>query len=306
MLNSISSESPVILDNFSEDLSLLHYSYFYSALALAGVFANTVNIFVFSLMDLGDATNISLLGLSICDFFSLLCSFLMNISNLAFSVPDFGPITFGKAYFCIKRISNWIIAFITCERCLCIVQPMKVHDIITPRRSVVILFVIGVTMTATVSPSFISAYYQFNLNIAANKTLFLSVYTGIVLTMESISTSISFFLNILTLVWVTLCTIILVLNLKQSSKWRLGTSGKMASDKISSRDKQVIKMVTLLLTIFIVSFVPECLVLFAQAVERELSLFGTYRHLQTIFLFTTETLYLLNASVNIFVYLDFL
>ncbi|CAG5133410.1 unnamed protein product, partial [Candidula unifasciata] len=73
-------------------------------------------------------------------------------------------------YFYFKRISNWILAFITCERCLCIVQPIKVRDIITPSRSVATLVIICVAMVALLSPMYASSILSSTLNSETNQT----------------------------------------------------------------------------------------------------------------------------------------
>lgn len=292
-----------------QNFNLIDVIYIYSLLLIFGMLANAVNVFVFSKMDLNDTTNISLLALSLSDFCFLAFTFLVCscyfpvLQNVRFiySLSDMRIIIFGRPYYVLKRTSNWITAFITCERCLCIVRPIKVRDIITPQRSVVILIVIGVTMVLTSIPMFLTAYYQIMLNTATNQTV--SVSTNFILQMESLSGGIAFAITILTLTWSIVCTAILVLSLNANTKWRTSLTPSFITDTPSSRDRKVIKMVTFILIIFLVAFFPECLIQFAQAIEPELSLYGAYRHLTTIFLGATESLFAINASMNIFVYL---
>lgn len=288
--------------------TLVNFIYLYPIVSLSGVITNIINIIVFSQMNLKDTVNISLLSLSICDFFMLIFSFLISIfynpvmehSNLAFKPSDIRSLILGRPYSCFKRISNWILAFITYERCLCIVQPFKVHKIITPRRSVAIMLIITAIIAVTATPMYIAAHYQFKLSTTKNISFLSSSYANQILYMESLSTGISFGLTILTFFWVSICTGILVFSLNGSRNWRVEA---MVNLTISTRDTKVIKMVTFLLLIFIIAFVPDCIVLFAQTIEPELSLSGKYKNLQSVLLGVTETLLAIHASVNIVVYL---
>lgn len=305
MMDVILTKYILQIFNFPEFL------YFMSVVLFSGIVANGINISVFAKMDLQDSTNISLLALSISDFLVLVLSLLIYLTcypelqdvDLVFSVTHIGVFILARPYYCFKRISNLIMAFITCERCLCIIQPIKVRDIITPRRSIVILVAIGVTMAITTTPLYMASFYKFALNSVKNKTSLALFYTYCILEMESLATSISFTLAMLTLAWVVACTVILVSGLKRNSVWRAQASDTLTTSKIYIRDKKVIKMVSILLIIFIAAFYPECAVLIAQAIEPELSLSGKYRNLHVLLLRVTETMICVSMSVNIIIYL---
>ncbi|BFZ14995.1 hypothetical protein BsWGS_18034 [Bradybaena similaris] len=158
-------------------------------------------------------------------------------------------------------------------------------------------------MAITTTPLYIASFCKFTLNSVKNKTSLALVYKHCILEMESLATSISFTLSMLTLAWVVACTVILVSGLKRNSVWRAQASDTVTTSKIYTRDKKVIKMVTILLIIFIAAFYPECAVLIFQAIEPELSQSGKYRNLHVLLLRVTETLLAVSMSVNIFIYL---
>lgn len=301
----------LISDYALQIFTMADFVVIYSVISLLGIVANAINIFVFVKMGWDDTINISLFGLSVSDICLLTFNLLMSIcyypnveaADVAFSVSDVRIQLLGWPYFCFKRIGNWIIAFITCERCLCIVLPLRICDIITPRRAVIVIVIIFLCMGATVSPAYVSASFYFRLNTETNKTKLVLVYNDNRVYMENILTAISFTLTTATFMWVITCSIILVIRLKRSTTWRTAVTGSSQSAVVSKRDRKVIKMVTMLLVIFMAVFLPDSGLLFAQTIEPELSFVGSYRNSLLLLLGVTETLLAINASVNILVYL---
>lgn len=109
-------------------------------------------------------------------------------------------------------------------------------------------------------------------------------------------------MNAISLICVVVCTLMLIVKLKQKTEWRKTSVARVAS-KEDVRDASVIKMVTLIAIIFIVCFLPGTINFFIMAYDTKFSVNGEYKNLffsvwsMTIFLETV------NSSVNIFVYM---
>lgn len=111
-------------------------------------------------------------------------------------------------------------------------------------------------------------------------------------------------MNAISLICVVVCTLMLIVKLKQKTEWRKSSVAGVASkDDTTVRDANVIKMVTLIAIIFIVCFLPGTINFFIMAYDTKFSVTGQYQNLffavwsMTIFLETV------NSSVNIFVYM---
>ncbi|KAI8798559.1 platelet-activating factor receptor [Biomphalaria glabrata] len=293
-----------------EILTLVDFIIIYTIISVFGVIANFINIIVFVKMGPRDSVNISLLGLSISDFCFLLLTFLLSISyypfwedaDLKFSVYDLKVLTVAWPQFYFRRVSNWITAFIMLDRCICIALPLKVKDIITPRLAKSILVLIFGIMALTVSPPYFSASYQTCWSSKTNRTTIVLVYRDNSSTMEAISSAISVVFTIVTFIWAAVCTCILVVSLRTKGRLRKELTGYIKLDHVSTRDRKIIKMVTLMSIIFIVSFTPDVVILLFMTVDSRVSPFGQYFDLFLVLNGVSEPMIAITASVNIFVY----
>lgn len=101
---------------------------------------------------------------------------------------------------------------------------------------------------------------------------------------------------------IIICTIILVIKLRQQANWRQKSTTAEQADKVTIRNQKVAKMVVMISTLFIVCFVPVSLVFIAMSLEPELSVAGKYRKILIIVAVLGVLLESVNSSVNIFVY----
>lgn len=101
---------------------------------------------------------------------------------------------------------------------------------------------------------------------------------------------------------ITFCTIILVLKLRSQSKWRQKSTAGPQSKHFSNRDKKVVKMVVVISTLFIVCFVPVCIIFIPMAAIPEFSVDGIYRNENTVFVGVGLIMESANSAGNIFIY----
>lgn len=302
--------NPVIPDNVLFYIIMFNFWGPGLGMSIFGILTNILNIITFLKQSLQDAVNISLLGLAISDLGSLFTIFMANICFLppfqALDLP-FVPMDFmymwAWLHIMLTRVTAWITAYVTFERCLCIAYPLKVKVIVTPRRTVIYIVVLYVLMLASVVPVYYSAKATLVLDPIRNKTLH-----GISLStdrndIETVSFVVNNLVPTSAFVTVIVCTIILVQKLKSKAKWRRQSTGVGQADNLTDRDTKVIKMVVLISTVFILCYSPGAVVFIWVMVDPEMRIDGKHVDLLYANFSTLFHLESINASVNIFIYL---
>ncbi|GFO39447.1 chemosensory receptor a [Plakobranchus ocellatus] len=298
---------------------------------ITGVVTNSLNIAVFVRLGLAEPSNISLLALAVCD---LTCMVLSMWTNLCY-LPPFrdSPLPFhptnvtllagGGLYSFMVRTVAWITAFITFERCLCILVPLKVKRLITPRTTTTAMLVIG---TLTVLPYLLTYTrykfeWVFSPNVNATILDVVHIDTNIAILLEKVVMTICGVIQpMLAFVIVIVCTIFLVVRLKRVSSWRASvTTGNLnlredmsgesaapskvsAKSSVSSKEQLLVKMVVAIATIFIICFIPTFIMLLLAALFDEFFMFGIYKR---IFITNGLITFLgqsLSGTVNIIIY----
>lgn len=160
-------------------------------------------------------------------------------------------------------------------------------------------------LVVSVAPVF--AVYRVGLKFSPsrNKTL-----TGLHYTQdrESVEKA-SFFVNnalipLIAFVVIVTCTIILVIQLRNKTQWRIKSSGSAQTDKMSGRDQKVAKMVVMISCLFIACYIPMSLLFVALSLVPGFSVFGKYKNILDLLGCLSFILEAINSSVNIFIYYD--
>ncbi|KAK3787955.1 hypothetical protein RRG08_008972 [Elysia crispata] len=266
-------------------------------LGVVGIFTNTVNISVYWKMGLSETTNISFFALSIFDLLISLCTVMVKITfNPPVSVmrlPSGAPISeLGMGanfmlYACLT-CSAWMTAVLSVERCICISMPLKVKEIVTPKRTTFAI----VTMVV----------YQLVF------TSFLFLYPGPPYTVVSLRRSLylncSFSFPCLILFFVVLVsTTILVDRLKENLEWREKTAKRSNKTSGGSKGMKAARSVAAICTIFIICFKPNTLLHVLSLVFNNFGIYDPYlgslkRNLYRF----GGLLQVLSSAVNIVVY----
>ncbi|XP_059177784.1 uncharacterized protein LOC131957098 [Physella acuta] len=151
---------------------IVNYNFFCTIFALFGILTNNINIIVFYKQGLTSSINISFLSLAISDLCSLITLLWFNVcANPLFKNADdipmvpseFVHLTAGFPHACFARITCLITAYITAERCMCITLPLKIKQIITPRRAAYIICFIYILHMTTLVPEYLSLHIDWNL-----------------------------------------------------------------------------------------------------------------------------------------------
>ena len=164
-----------ISDSLRRLFETLNFSILQGTISVLGSIANVINIIVFSRQKFSDSVNISLLGLALSDLGALLTLVWMSVCfspllrslSLTFDPVEVQYLTAGWPHVCFARITSYITAYVTLERCLCVTVPLKVKMIITPRRTTVTITLIFLVLFASVAP----VYFGIGLGSVTSTTV---------------------------------------------------------------------------------------------------------------------------------------
>ncbi|XP_012946978.1 uncharacterized protein LOC106014239 [Aplysia californica] len=279
-------------------------------ISFSGIIFNIINIIVFLKQGLKDSVNITLFSMAISDTGSLMGLFYVSISfnpwlvnaDLPFDPLDLQHLAGGWVHILFARITSWITAFVTFERCLCIALPLKVKNIITPRRTIVVVVSIYLTMLAFVAPVYYSTRLGPKFFPEKNKTMIGLLYVLNGPSIEKVSLALNVLAQFGAFFAVIICTVILVHNLLLKSKWRQSTSSSAKQESLSQRDKKVVKIVLLISTIFIFCFFPGAVSFIAMSTVNGFNVNGRYHNIFLLTWSMFKTLQATNSTVNIFIY----
>ncbi|CAG5130210.1 unnamed protein product, partial [Candidula unifasciata] len=123
----------LLSDEFTAICQWIIFTLICQIIDLFGIATNIINIICFVKQGFNDPVNISLLGLALADLGCLITLVWTNICytpafsdyDLPFDTIEFQYLTSGMPHTTFTRITGWITAIITLERCLCITMPLK-------------------------------------------------------------------------------------------------------------------------------------------------------------------------------------
>ncbi|GFO05252.1 chemosensory receptor a [Plakobranchus ocellatus] len=245
--------------------------------SVLGVVTNIANIVVFIKMGLRETTTISMLALAVPDLLCCLLSLwtymcylpaFRDLPSLPFEPSEISSETGVNVRAYLTRTGALITAFITLERCLCVVVPMKVKNIITvPVTRISIVTIYAVTVLPYIAHTFqVKLDWKYYPHL--NRTRLGAIYLNnpIVSAVIQVNSYIcGFFYLLFASIVIFVCTLFLGITLTRSSRWRESvrkptqtSSVKSADQKTSGSRKEVrlIKMVVAIATLFIICHIP--------------------------------------------------
>ncbi|GFR74997.1 chemosensory receptor A [Elysia marginata] len=236
-------KSPLVSKKIRDIFVTINIAILSQVFCFFGTIANIINIVVFIKQGFGEAMTVTLTGVAVADLGTVTCQMWLSICwnpwfhyerlKLPFRTLHIEYLSAGHPRLSSVRISAWILALATFERCLCVTIPFKVRQIITPSRARV--FVIGVFAVNTVCA--VPFYYTSRIVpffvTSANRSYLVLSFTDDRLEIDSVFFAIPVSLTVVSFVAVALCTVTLLYSLDQASKWResVKISGGMSASK---------------------------------------------------------------------------
>lgn len=309
---SVNNLVAFIPDYHREVIQCVNFVLLCGVVSLFGIATNVINLVIFYKQGLDSTTNISFFALAVSDLCGLLLqqlfSFFLNPLSQHLHLPikytDVQHLTSGVPRAVFSRITCLITVYLTAERCLCVAFPLHVKQIITPRRtSIVIAIIYSLTLLSAV-PFYTANYLDWVFDCQWNKSLLVIVTSSDQIVGNAVLFVIMALSGVVSFILVVVFTAILLTNLREKSSWRKTANAQQNTHESASiRDRKTMVMVVLVAGILIICYIPSTSLALATVCEPEFSVGGRYYNLYYFlwsFAFLFETI---NSSVNIFLYL---
>lgn len=300
----------LISDDTTYILIVVFQVSFTGVLAVVGIMTNTINIVVFLKTGLSDSVNISLFGLAVGDLCSLIFSFWESVCFNPLFHDIEAPVVFMEVEYitgcwphvCFVRVTSYITAFVTFERCLCITMPLKVKIILTTTRTKIIIIAIFCVVMITSIPEYYVSQLVYKFYPEKNRTLLGIHFIEDRARFEKVTLLLNnVVLQCISFIAVVVCTVILVVQLNRKAKWRKqATTGEKST---LGKDKKVIKMISFVSVVFIVSNLPSCLVFLAMTSAPQLHPSGVNYNMFYVVWSVVYVMEAINSTINIFIYI---
>ncbi|RUS73538.1 hypothetical protein EGW08_018696 [Elysia chlorotica] len=300
---------------------------------IVGIPANILIVIVFCKMGVSSPFQISCTGLAISDLLCVVASVMCGATALGVfrhvvserEDQDLNNIVAGLPQIVFSRITALLTAWISLERFLSVVYPMKVKFIITRRVTTVVISAIfgcGCSLLFVVSVGYMNGFHGdqdsngTTLNLELNEGLSLHGFRQFI--------RVSFGLVLPVLAWgtVVFCTLFLIVRLRQSTKWKRAKTPIQAgisspsggpnagrhteeckeSTQLPPKERRIINIVVVIACVFLVSTLPMSAHLVAGVTLPEYSENGRIRHLVVMNGLACVFISELNSCVNIIIY----
>ncbi|XP_035825478.1 uncharacterized protein LOC101852241 [Aplysia californica] len=282
----ISNEALEVIENLF-DVGLI------SMLAIMGIVTNVLDILVFGAQGFRDSVNISLTAIAVWDLIKCVCGITIRV---------YGPLGWASPAYrqTWKNLTTPTLVY------------LQVKSIVTPKLTFIMMVVISILTLASLGIIYfiydIEWQYstEFNTTIAVYKyNDFYKEHGDIVIeyfNLIGIINPIICFLVIVT------CTGIIVYQLQKMSRFRIQSQHKSATGEVqgdmTSRDRQVVKMLLVVIVVYIVALMPRFAHYIGKMMEPEFYYLKKYHNMFNVSAYTVLLFDYINASVNLFIYLS--
>ncbi|CAL1529852.1 unnamed protein product, partial [Lymnaea stagnalis] len=281
-------------------------------ICLFGFVGNVINICVFVKQGLGKAINSSLFAIAISDILEIVFQIWHNLClnpyllelDSDLDLDQIQYLTAGWPSLVLVRITSWVTVYITAERCLSIALPLKIKQIVTPRRTAAILAFIFAINVASVVPLYFSAYFSWNFYPARNKTRLGISFRSNQLYIDHLLTLFQASLTIIAFVFVVVFTTVLVAKLKQNSKWRRRTtsSDDRQTGWMSGKERRTVAMAIAVAVVLIVCLTPDVIFTLMTSSDPSFGITGKETNVFQAAWSFAFLLHSVNSSITILLY----
>ncbi|XP_059178757.1 uncharacterized protein LOC131957924 [Physella acuta] len=298
---------PILINIIANVLTVL--------VSIFGILTNAVNILIFLRQGFIDQVNITLLALALSDLLALMA---ISVPTLVFFMAyklfdvilysgEISYITAGTVHLIFVRVTGWLTAFITFERCLCVTLPLHVKSLFTKQRVTCVVVTIYVFSFACLAPTYYTTRIISSYLPQINRSYLILVYTDDRAIIDHVTFIVgNVFPVMASFSIVVLSTIFLVVGLVRSTTFsthqiqQLTTNNKI--QVISRKKIKIIKLTSSLALIYIVTFTPTIIFTVWTIRDPGFSVTGFNRNFFNVafsFSFLMESL---NSSLHIFPY----
>ena len=307
-------------------LIMEYTSYTMICIAAFGLVGNLLIIITYTSIGFSESINISYCALSISDMFCIIFLTWHAIcfvpafydSDIPFEARKFVIPTGGHTSAIFLKTTAWITAYISLERCLCVVFPLKFKRIVSRKRTIVaIAAIFSLTLLPLASIVFYTYVFDFVFDAAKNMTFLSAMYRKS--SLSNALTRVNYVYKLVLMNFtpfgiILICAVVLAVQLNRSASWRWEmslpitkpTGASVASNekapKKHSKDMRTVRIVlAIALTFIFTGTLSTIRYIFAMT----WSGFHPVGALANWFQTTTRlefTLSLINSSVNFIIY----
>ncbi|KAK6976086.1 G-protein coupled receptor [Biomphalaria glabrata] len=304
-----------ISDEVTELVRLICYVIISPIVSVLGILTNMVNSWIYYKHGLSESVNISFLTLAFTDLAGLICCIWYGIgmspllatrTDLSFDSMDVTYITgaFPRVFF--TKVTCWITVYISLERCFCIVAPLHVRTMITPKRTIFILAVLYAAGAIVNFPVlYLGGLFLFwKTDFLHNRTFLGLGYRDDYFSVNSVTTSVNAITFLTSFIVIVVTTIALTVALQRKSKWRQNSSKSTVKDarNLSKRDTTLSKTIVLLSAVLIVSYLPYTTNCVLMSRLDGFQLYGKYNNFFIVMWSFSWMFETLNSTTSIFIY----
>ncbi|GFR77022.1 chemosensory receptor A [Elysia marginata] len=279
-------------------------------LGAAGICSNVLNVLVFITIGLSDGVTQNFFILSISD--GLFCA-IAFINSLAYILQQTIFTAAGSAELLVQRVywaSLFAVTFpqnvsivttvvIAVVRCCCVAMPFRVKYLLTANRQLVAILVSSGAAIAVLLFVFTPMRTIYLRHPRTNRLY--AVLVGYRWATYTVFAGVTFYSSFIIVI---VCVIILSISLNRSSKFRETSAvNKVVPEADKGRDMRVVKTVVFVSVMFICCFLPHLIFSLLKVFIAEFSPQGKYKNENQPFLMLSETCLVINANMNIFIYL---
>ena len=292
-----------------------------------GITGNILTVLIYVKLGFAETINISYVALAVSDLCCILSSMVAGfcfspamqalLRHFRFQV-DLAKFTNFTGYwpqFAFSRTTAFLTAWISLERCLCVLFPTRVRLIITRKVTKIVITAIFVIGCCPMVLAYVGMETGWSFNPSTNTTILLIFYsfegddnifqgTAIILYGAVYS--------LLSWIMVTTCTIFLIIKLREGARWRKanapvfseGNRGFQNNQRNDNwRENRITRTVVMIACVFIVCSFPISInSLVSLAIREKYSLYGSLRSLHMVMGAISLLLGQINSSSNIVFY----
>ncbi|GFO24863.1 chemosensory receptor b [Plakobranchus ocellatus] len=303
------------------------------SIGVLGIITNVLVILVYARQGFKESVAVSMTTIAVWDLIKSIAGVMERCSGVlslwdpaaAFSWSNISVVAFNYLVCFSSYVTSVLASYVAIERCLCVTIPLQVKWLLTPKITLIACLVISVVVFGSFSVIFGIYDIVWEWNAAFNATV--AVYKKNRFYLQNEMPLFQHY-NFSGIIWplasfVVICvaTVIIVHKLRQGSKFRAGlnqitlpsgleSQGKgqyknqkqLDQQQLSSRDRQVVKMLLVIIVIYIVSLSPRITHYIVKVFVHEFYFLRRYHKLFEFVLYWFWLGDFVNGAVNFFVF----
>ncbi|CAG5120540.1 unnamed protein product [Candidula unifasciata] len=295
---------------YQQIIPLINAIFLCAFVSFFGIIANIINLIVYYRQGLKSTINLSLFALAVADLMCLLVQewmvtvYFMSCLGVAVDYSDFFHLTGGLPHETLTRLTTSITVYITAERCICVVFPLKMKQIITIKRTAFILIFIYVVTFSSWIPLYSTSSLVWKFIPELNRTILTSVTKAGKEEMDKVLYFINAIFGVASVSTVICFTSVLICMLRAKSVWRRSVSIQHNTDNaMSNRERTTSTMVVLIAVILVVCYMPSVILCVVTFIEPEFNFGRRYVVIFDVFWSFAILFEDISSSINILLYI---